>query len=124
MEYKMMNEKQKKDIFTILYEVNGQQYVIGVTNTPVPEIATLGVNTPRPLPTNIRGALITVVKELKGIDQEPVFIDYNAPSVRVSKEMLCNFAINPLEGVERPSKNVSESLLELKAKMQEAMAEV
>lgn len=117
----MMQEQQKKDIFTILYEVNGQQYVIGVTNSSIPEIAALGVNTPRPLPMNIRGALIKVVKELKGINQEPIFIDYNAPSVKVPKEMLCNFAVNPLDNFERPTKDVSASLIELKAKMQEAM---
>jgi len=113
-----MPKKIQKNIFTILYEVNAQKYLIGVTNEVIPTIAALGVNTTRPLPRNIRTALVESVKELRRLNQEPKVIDYNAPSNKLSSSVLSNFSVAPLTDY-KAVKSVPEALAELKAKMME-----
>ena len=114
----MMDKKLPKDIFTVLYEVNGQRYVIGVTNDDLPHIAAMGVNTPRPLPQNIRTVLVDVIKELKELkDQKPQVIDYNAPSSHFSPAMLNNWSIMPKIDETYPARSVPEAVAVLKAKM-------
>jgi hypothetical protein len=107
----------QKDIFTILYEVGKQKYLIGVTNEETPTIASLGINTSRPLPQNIRKAVVETVMELKGMRQEPQLVDYNAPSHKFSKAVLGDFSKNPLDGTEQPAKTIAEAIAELKMKM-------
>ena len=119
----MADSTISKDMFTILYEVRNQQYLIGVTNEEIPTIATLGVNTSRPLPQNIRKAIIETVMELKNLTEEPQVIDFNAPSRRFSKTVLSDFTKNPLEEIEQPAKTIEEALVELKAKMRDETEE-
>jgi hypothetical protein len=107
----------EKDIFTILYEIKDQKYLIGVTNDFIPTIAAMGVNTPRPLPTNVKTALIKTVMEIRKMRAEPKFIDYNAPSENISKSVLGNFSIRPMDEFTRSARSVSEVLTELKIKM-------
>ena len=113
-----MDKKLPKDIFTILYQVNGQRYVIGVSNDDLPHIAAMGVNTPRPLPQNIRTALVDVIKECKELkNQEPKVSDYNAPSSHFSKAILNNWSITPKIDEAYPARSVPEAVAVLKAKM-------
>lgn len=118
----MTENANNKDVFTILYEVRDQKYLIGVTNEDVPVIAALGVNTPRPLPQNIKRAIIETVMEIKNLTEEPKVIDFNAPSQRFSKTVLGDFTRSPLEGTEKPAKTIEEALAELKTKMQKETA--
>ncbi len=118
----MTENATNKEVFTILYEVRNQKYLIGVTNEDVPVIAALGVNTPRPLPQNIKKAIIESVMEMKNLTEEPKVIDFNAPSQRFSKTVLGDFTRSPLEGTEEPAKTIDEALAELKAKMQQEAA--
>jgi hypothetical protein len=109
--------QQELKIFTILYEINGQRYLIGVTNEAVPKITSMGANTSRPLPMNIRMALINAIKDLRNLTEEPLVIDYNAPSHRFSQSLLGNFSITPAENYNNPAKSEEEVLAELKAKI-------
>lgn len=118
----MTENAKNKDVFTILYEVRDQKYLIGVTNEDVPVIAALGINTPRPLPQNIKRAVTETVMEIKNLTEEPKVIDFNAPSQRFSKTVLGDFTRSPLEGIEKPAKTIEEALAELKAKMQSETA--
>ena len=109
--------QQKTEIFSILYEVNAQRYLIGVTNEDVPRIASMGVNTQRPLPINIRTTLIAAVKELKNLNEEPRVIDYNAPSSHASVSLLGNFSVTPIGDAGKPAKTIEEVLVELEKKI-------
>jgi len=105
-------------IFTILYNLEEQQYLIGITNDHVPLIASMGINTPRPLPTNIKTTLINMVMELKKMDESPKFVDYNMPSARVSGSILSNSTIiNPVDHFDTPNKTLEEAIEKLKKKM-------
>lgn len=113
----MTGKTKNKDMFTILYEVKDHQYIIGVTDEKVPVIAALGVNTSRPLPQNIRRAVVETVMEIKKLKDEPRLIDYNAPSQMFSRTVLGDFTKSPMAGVKQPARTVEEALAELKLKM-------
>lgn len=111
-----MVESASDDIFTILYEVNGQKYVIGVTNEADPQIASMGVNTPRPLPKNMRDALVTMVKEAKNLDHDPKLIDFNSPTSHASETLFGNYSVTPISTF-GTSKSVEEVLGELEKRL-------
>lgn len=106
-----------KKIFTILYEVGEQQFLIGVTKDDPPIIAAQGVNTTRPLPQNIKDAIIDTVKDIRKMNGEPKFIDYNAPSSRMSYSLLGNLTVQPIAQHGRPQKTIDEAIHELTEKM-------
>ena len=106
---------QKKRIFTILYEVGALKYLIGVTNDRIPLIATVGVNTSRPFPQNVKTALAEAVKELKNMSVSPKVYDYNRPSTNIPRSILGNFSITPLRSDSRPAKSINEALAEIRA---------
>ena len=108
----------ENDIFSILYEVNGQKYVIGITHTKEPKIASLGVNTPRPLPKNMRDALVAMVKNVRKLDHEPVFIDFNSMKDRASMSLLENFSVTPMAMEDTPIRSSEEVLEKLKLKLE------
>lgn len=110
----MMNNAE---IFTILYEVGGQQFLIGVTKDHPPVIAAQGVNTTRPLPQNIKEAIINTVMDIRKMEDVPEFIDYNAPSTKMSYSLLGNLTVNPIAQYGKPQKTVNEVVKELKEKM-------
>jgi hypothetical protein len=114
----MTGNVANREMFTILYEVRDQQYLIGVTDADVPIIAALGVNTSRPLPQNIRQAVVETVMEIKKLQKPPEVFDYNAPSRRFSRTILGDFTSNPLEGIKQPVRTIEEALAELRSKMQ------
>lgn len=105
------------DIFTVLYEVNGQKYVIGVTNDPEPQIASMGVNTPRPLPKNMRDALLQMVKEVRKLDHDPKLIDYNSPASHGSETLFGNYSVTPISRVTSSPKTVETVIKELEEKL-------
>lgn len=115
----MTENTDDTEVFTILYEVRDQKYLIGVTNEEVPVIAALGINTSRPLPQNIKTAIAETVMEMKSLTERPKVIDFNAPSQRFSKTVLGDFTRSPLEGAEKPAKTIEEALTELKTKMRQ-----
>lgn len=105
-----------KEIFTVLYEICEQQFLIGVTNEDTPKIAAQGINTIRPLPQNIKDAIINTVKDIRHLDKTPQFIDYNAPSSRISYSLLGNLTVQPITQLGR-QKTIEEATQELKQKM-------
>ncbi len=116
----MNKTNTKQDVFTILYEINGQQYLIGVTNGHVPTVASIGVNTPRPLPQNIKSILTEKIMQIRKMDKKPQVIDYNAASTNISKTLLGDFSMSPKAQYENhtlPIKTIEEALAMLKTKM-------
>lgn len=112
-----MEEDQTKPIFTIVYDVNGQKYAIGITHDAVPEIAAVGMNTTRPLPKNMRDALIEMVMEVKQLNEPPHLVDYNAPTSYASRSLLGNFSVTPINAIGPVIKDEDEVIRELKAKL-------
>lgn len=104
-------------IFTILYELGKQQFLIGVTNEEPPRVAAQGVNTSRPLPQNVKDAILKTVMDVRKMTKTPEFIDYNAPSSRMSYSLLGNITVNPVEPYGKPNKTVEETVKELKEKL-------
>ena len=111
-----MVDASTDDIFTVLYEVNGQKYVIAVTNEAEPQIASMGVNTPRPLPKNMRDALLQMVKEVRKLDHDPELIDYNSPTSHASETLFGNYSVTPISTMSSP-KSVETVIKELEEKL-------
>ncbi len=111
-----MVDTSANNIFTVLYEVNGQKYVIAVTNEVEPQIASMGVNTPRPLPKNMRDALIQMVKEVRKLDHDPELIDYNSPTSHSSEALFGNYSVTPISATSSP-KTVETVIKELEDKL-------
>jgi hypothetical protein len=109
-------EKTEKEIFSILYEVNDQRYVIGITYDAAPKIASRGVNTGRPLPSNIKQALIAMVRKVRNLKVDPEFLDFNLPSEQSSLTLLGNFTVTP--ETDQPMRTSEEVLRELQKKLE------
>ena len=93
-----------------------------MTNAVVPQIASMGVNTSRPLPTNMREALIQMVKEVKVLDNDPKLIDFNSPTSHASEALLGNYSVTPISAF-NALKTVEEVLKELELRLRKASKE-
>ncbi len=117
-----MEQTSSDDMFTILYEVNGQKYIVGVTNEQEPQIASMGVNTSRPLPKNMRDALLQMVKKVRNLDHDPKIIDFNSPASHASETLFGNYSVTPISE-SGDTKTVEEVLTELESRLRKKASE-